>query len=89
MIDEQGFTAEPRALMVAALFMEVARERHNFTDEEMDFMLGVAIQVYLMRRLPDGDAQGNEARRVILEATGRLTMVVQQMDSAGDRKVVN
>lgn len=89
MIDEQGFAPEPRALMVAALALEVMRERHGFTDAEMDFCLGVAVQVYMMRRLPDDDAQGNEARRIILEATGRLTKVIRQMDDAGDRKTVN
>ena len=88
MLDEHGFDTDNRALMLAALTVEVARERHNFSDAEMTFMVGVATQVYLLRALPDDDDRGKEARRIILEATSWLQNMIRQMDDASDRRTL-
>ena len=81
MIDEHGLASDERALMLAATMVETMRERHNLDDAEMDVIFAIALQVVLWAL--GGSA---EARKIVLDATGKLSAVVAQIDDARDRR---
>ena len=87
MIDEHGTTKEDRGLMLAATMTEVMRERYELPDTEMKIVMGIALQVFLLREMPDDDPRGAEARRIVLEAMHRFSGLVADIDDGRERRV--
>lgn len=71
-----------RTLALAATMVEVFRERYGCSDAEMDRVLAIALAVNLRAWADDG-----EAGRIVLEAMGRLSAAVSQVDAVRASKV--
>ena len=83
MIDEHGLAGDERALMLAATMIETMRERYGLAENEMDYVLSIALQVE-----QHALAGNKDAMQIVMEATGRLSRVVAQMARAIDNKTL-
>ena len=86
MIDAHGTTKEDRGLMLAATAMAVMQERYRLPQAEMRIVIGLALQVFLLRELPDDDPRGREARQIVLEAMHNFSGLVADIDDLRERR---
>ena len=84
MSDETELPANARGLQLAATMVEVFRERYECDDREMDFVLALALRVNLLM-----EAGNPEAARIVMDAVGRLSAALSQIDAVRAAKTAH